>query len=52
MSLMLSLAKEEGSTLIYVTHSRDFAALADDIWRLHSGVLDTQDLQHPTSNAC
>jgi len=52
MALMLSLAATEGSTLIYVTHSRDFAALADEIWHLHSGVLDTHDLQHPTSNAC
>lgn len=52
MALMLSLAEAEDSTLIYVTHSRDFAALADEIWHLHSGELDTQDLQHPTSNAC
>jgi putative ABC transport system ATP-binding protein len=52
MALLLSLVEEEGSTLIYVTHSRDFAVLGDTIWRLHSGVLDTQDMQHPTSNAC
>lgn len=52
MALMLALAEAEGSTLIYVTHSRDFAALADEIWLLHSGMLDTQDSQHPTSNSC
>ena len=40
MDLMLKLASEEGSTLVYVTHSRELAALADEIWRLHSGVLE------------
>ncbi|MCZ6480405.1 MAG: ABC transporter ATP-binding protein [candidate division NC10 bacterium] len=40
MDLMLKLASEEGSTLIYVTHSRELAALADESWRLHSGVLE------------
>jgi hypothetical protein len=24
-----------------VTHSREFAALADETWHLHSGALDT-----------
>jgi putative ABC transport system ATP-binding protein len=42
MELMLSLAEEEGSTLLYVTHSRDFAKLAEAVWQLHSGVLTTQ----------
>jgi ABC-type lipoprotein export system ATPase subunit len=41
MQVMLSLVEEEGSTLIYVTHSRDFAALADDVWQLQNGVLET-----------
>ena len=41
MQLMLSLVEEEGSTLVYVTHSREFAALADDVWQLHSGILET-----------
>jgi ABC-type lipoprotein export system ATPase subunit len=41
MQLMLSLVEEEGSTLIYVTHSREFAALADDVWQLQNGVLET-----------
>lgn len=39
MDLMLALASEEGTTLLYVTHSPEFAALADEIWELHSGVL-------------
>ncbi len=39
MDLMLSLAKEEGSTLLYVTHSRELAALADETWQLQSGAL-------------
>jgi ABC-type lipoprotein export system ATPase subunit len=49
MALLFSLAKEEGSTLIYVTHSRHFAALADDVWRLHSGRLATPHLQPPAT---
>jgi putative ABC transport system ATP-binding protein len=40
MELMLALAAEEGSTLVYVTHSREFAALADETWALQSGVLE------------
>ncbi len=47
MELMLSLADEEGSTLIYVTHSRDFAAMADEVWQLQSGALHTQDVSPP-----
>ena len=39
MELMLSLVAEEGGTLIFVTHSREVSALADEVWRLHSGVL-------------
>ena len=39
MELMLSLVAEEGSTLIFVTHSREVSGLADEVWRLHSGVL-------------
>ncbi|MBI3457355.1 MAG: ABC transporter ATP-binding protein [Candidatus Rokubacteria bacterium] len=41
MDLMLSLAKEEKGTLLYVTHSRELAALADETWGLQSGVLTT-----------
>ena len=40
LDLMLSLAKEEGSTLVYVTHSRELAGLADETWRLQDGVLE------------
>jgi ABC-type lipoprotein export system ATPase subunit len=40
MDLMLKLASEEGSTLIYVTHSRELAAFADETWHLHSGILE------------
>ena len=39
MELMLSLVDDEGGTLIFVTHSREVSGLADDVWRLHSGVL-------------
>jgi ABC-type lipoprotein export system ATPase subunit len=39
MDLHLAVAAEEGSTLLYVTHSREFAALADETWELQSGVL-------------
>ena len=42
MALLLALASEEGSTLLYVTHSREFAALADAVWALHSGKLERQ----------
>jgi ABC-type lipoprotein export system ATPase subunit len=40
MDLLLRLAEEEESTLIYVTHSRELAALADETWRIGSGVLE------------
>ncbi len=40
MDLMLSLAREENSTLIYVTHSPVFAQLADEMWEIHSGRVD------------
>jgi putative ABC transport system ATP-binding protein len=38
MDLLLGLAREEGSAVLYVTHSRELAALADAVWTLHSGV--------------
>jgi putative ABC transport system ATP-binding protein len=41
MDLLLALADDEGATLIYVTHSRDFARLADVVWEIHSGELET-----------
>lgn len=41
MNLMLEMAAEEGTTLIYVTHSRELAGLSQRLWRLHSGLLET-----------
>ncbi len=40
MELLLGVAREEGSTLVYVTHSLELAALADARWRLHGGALE------------
>ncbi len=40
MDILLRLGGEEGSALVYVTHSPDLASLADETWRLGSGVLD------------
>ena len=39
MELMLSLVDEEGGTLIFVTHSGEMSSLADEVWRLHNGML-------------
>lgn len=40
MELLLQLVEEEGSTLVFVTHSRELATFADRTWRIHSGVLE------------
>jgi ABC-type lipoprotein export system ATPase subunit len=40
MELLLHLVDDEASTLIYVTHSRELAAMADQTWSLHSGILE------------
>jgi len=40
MELLLAVAREQGATLVYATHSRELAALADARWHLHSGVLE------------
>ena len=40
MELLVRLVEEEKSTLIYVTHSLELAGLADETWRLHSGILE------------
>jgi ABC-type lipoprotein export system ATPase subunit len=40
LDLLLGLAREEGSAVLYVTHSADLAGAADAVWRLHSGVLE------------
>jgi len=39
MDLLLALADDEGAALLFVTHSREFARLADQVWELHSGQL-------------
>ena len=41
MDMMLRMASEQQSTLIYVTHSPELARLADEVWTLHSGILET-----------
>ena len=41
MDLMIRLVSEEGSTLLYVTHSPNLAEKADSVWELHSGVLES-----------
>jgi ABC-type lipoprotein export system ATPase subunit len=40
MELLLEVAREEGSSLVYVTHSVELAALADESWQLHDGSLE------------
>ena len=41
MDLLLQLAAEERRTLVYVTHDRALASLADERWHLHRGILET-----------
>ncbi len=40
MELLLEVAAEGPRTLVYVTHSSEMAALADERWVIHSGVLE------------
>ncbi len=40
MGLLLGIAREEGSSLVYVTHGLELAALADEAFRLHDGRLE------------
>jgi putative ABC transport system ATP-binding protein len=40
MDLLLGLASDEGSALVYVTHSRELAALAHEVHTLRGGGLD------------
>lgn len=40
MLLMLQLTRAQQNALLYVTHSREMAALADEVWELHNGRLD------------
>lgn len=46
MNMMMDLVEDEGATLVYVTHSREFAALADEVWELHSGELSLPSPPH------
>ena len=48
MDLLLALAREERSALLYVTHSRELAALADERWRLQDGVLHAESAGAPS----
>jgi predicted ABC-type transport system involved in lysophospholipase L1 biosynthesis ATPase subunit len=41
MDLLLGLARDEGAGLLYVTHSREQAALADRVLRLRDGRLES-----------
>jgi ABC-type lipoprotein export system ATPase subunit len=41
MQLMLELVSREKGTLLFATHSREIADLADATWSLHSGVLES-----------
>jgi ABC-type lipoprotein export system ATPase subunit len=40
MELLMTLVDEEGGTLLYVTHSEEQAAQADERLRLHGGKLE------------
>jgi ABC-type lipoprotein export system ATPase subunit len=40
MELLVQLVDEEEGTLLFVTHSAEHAALADERFRLHSGRLE------------
>jgi ABC-type lipoprotein export system ATPase subunit len=40
LDLVLGLAREERSAVLFVTHSAELAQAADTVWTLHSGVLE------------
>mgnify|MGYP002066671198 CR=1 FL=1 len=40
MDLMLQLVDDEGTTLVFVTHSSEMAGRAKSVWYLHSGRLE------------
>jgi putative ABC transport system ATP-binding protein len=40
LELLFGLARQEGSAVLLVTHSRDLAARADRVWTLHGGRLE------------
>jgi ABC-type lipoprotein export system ATPase subunit len=41
MDLLHELARAENGTLLYVTHSRELARGAEEIWQLHDGRLES-----------
>ncbi len=43
MDLLHELVRAEGGTLLFVTHSRELARTADEVWELHDGVLTGGD---------
>jgi ABC-type lipoprotein export system ATPase subunit len=43
MDLLLEMTRQEGGTLLYVTHSAELAGMADAVWRLQSGVFAPAD---------
>jgi ABC-type lipoprotein export system ATPase subunit len=40
LELLLGLARQEGSAVLYVTHSAELSQAADALWTLHSGALE------------
>jgi len=40
MNLLYNMVREEQGTLLFVTHSRELASSADEVWQLHNGVLE------------
>jgi putative ABC transport system ATP-binding protein len=40
LELLFELAREDGSALLFVTHSRELAGQADRVWTLHGGRLE------------
>lgn len=43
MDLLLEMIQAEGGSLLYVTHSRELAEAADQVWELHDGQLQPGD---------
>jgi putative ABC transport system ATP-binding protein len=40
MEMLLELTRDEGASLVFVTHSREFAEMADEVREIHSGRLE------------
>lgn len=45
MDLLLGLVRDEGASLLYVTHSRELAARADRTWRLAAGRIQAEPVR-------